>query len=93
MAKYLLSGGSVGLFSLSGKISPDLFEIYFGQQRARGRNNENPNLQLCRTMQQKSIATDPVCGNCDRKKRLYADIQPEIDCTPLPMRKRKALKD
>lgn len=95
MAKYLLAGGSAGLFFLSGKISQDPLENYFGQQRARGGRNENPNLQQClynaaAIRVQKSIATDPVRGNCDRKKRLYADTQPEIDSTPLPKRKRKA---
>ena len=95
MAKYLLAGGSAGLFFLSGKISQDPLENYFGQQRARGGRNENPNLQQClynaaAIRVQKSIATDPVRGNCDRKKRLYADTQPEIDSIPLPKRKRKA---
>ena len=77
MTKYLVVGGSAGLF-LSGKISQDPLENYFGQQRARGGRDENPNLQQCLynaavIRVQKSIATDPICGNCDRKKRLYAD--------------------
>ena len=93
MAKFLLTDANVKLFFLSERISQDPLENYFGQQRARGRRNENPNLQQClysaaAIRVQKSIATDPVHENCGRKKRLYGDTQPEIDNAPLPKRKR-----
>jgi len=96
MAKYLLSNdsGSTDLFLLSERVSQDPLENYFGQLRARGGRNENPNLQQCMhnaaaIRVQKSIATDPVCGNCSRKKRLFDDTHPpEITDTPLPKRKR-----
>lgn len=93
MAKFLLTEANAKLFFLSERISQDPLENYFGQQRARGGRNENPNLQQClysaaAIRVQKSIATDPVRGNCGRKKRLYGDTQPEIDNAPLPKRKR-----
>lgn len=91
MTKYLVSQGDVTF--LSERISQDPLENYFGQQRARGGRNENPSMQQClhnaaAIRVQKSLATDPVRGNCGRKRRLYGDQQPEIDNTPLPKRKR-----
>ena len=91
MTKYLLSQGDVTF--LSERISQDPLENYFGQQRARGGRNENPSMQQClynaaAIRVQKSLATDPVRGNCSRKRRLYDGQQPEIDNTPLPKRKR-----
>ena len=91
MTKYLLSQGDVTF--LSERISQDPLENYFGQQRARGGRNENPTMQQClhnaaAIRVQKSLATDPVRGNCSRKRRLYGDQQPSIDSTPLPKRKR-----
>ena len=93
MAKCLLGDGSAGIFLLSERISQDPLENYFGQQRARGGRNENPNLQQClhnaaAIRVQKSIATDPIRGNCSRKRHLCGDAQPDIDDTPLPKRKR-----
>ena len=86
MAKFLLKDSSADLF-LSERISQDPFENYFGQQKVRGGHNQNPNLQQClysaaAIRVQKSIATDPVHGNCGRK--LYADTQLKIDDAPLP---------
>ena len=91
MTKHLLSQGNVTF--LSERISQDPLENYFGQQRARGGRNENPSMQQClynaaAIRVQKSLATDPIRGNCSRKRRLYDGQQPEIDNTPLPKRKR-----
>ena len=36
----------------------------------------------------KSIATDPIRGNCSSKRHLFGDNQPEISDVPLPKRKR-----
>lgn len=96
MAKYLLSQDQDGLFFLSERISQDPLENYFGQQRARGGRNENPSIQQCvhnaaALRVQKSLALDPVRGNCSRKRRLFKDGPPtldKIDLTPLPKRKR-----
>ena len=94
MAKFLLAkdhGTDPDLYLLSERISQDPLENYFGQQRARGGRNENPNLSQCLSNAaairiQKSIATDPVRGNCNRKQR--SQVVPTIDDTPLPKRKR-----
>ena len=96
MTKYLLSQPQASgekLYVLSEWISQDPLENYFGKQRARGGRNENPNLQQCLhnaavLRVQKSMALDPVRGNCSRKRRLYGDQQPQIDSAPLPKRKR-----
>ena len=93
MTKYLLSQSEDGdFFVLSERVSQDPLENYFGQQRARGGRNENPSIQQCvhnaaALRIQKSMALDPVRGNCSRKRRLFPD-DPEIDVTPLPKRKR-----
>ena len=91
MTQYLLSQGE-DLFFLSERISQDPIENYFGKQRARGGRNEHPNLQQCvhnaaALRVQKSLALDPVRGNC-RRKRLNCNDLSTIDDTPLPKRKR-----
>lgn len=91
MTKYLLAQGN-DLFLLSERISQDPLENYFGQQRARGRKNENPTVQQClyntaALRVQKSQALDPIRGHCSRKKRLVEDNPPAIDETPLLKRK------
>ena len=101
MVRYLLAKDhdstctDSDLFFLSERISQDPLENYFGQQRARGGRNENPNLQQCLNNAaairiQKSLATDPVRGNCNRKRRL--DMEVKIDETPLPKRRRQQSK-
>ncbi len=97
MTKYLLSDPAQKLYVLSERILQDPLENYFGKQRARGGRNENPNLQQCvhnaaALRVQKSMALDPVRGNCSRKRRLFGDEQPKIDATPLPKRKRAKRK-
>ena len=97
VTKYLLSQPKdldQELYILSERISQDPLENYFGKQRARGGRNENPNLQQCihnaaALRVQKSMALEPVRGNCSRKRRLFDDQQSTIDETPLPKRKRR----
>ena len=97
MTRFLLWKGEndeSGLFFLSERISQDPLENYFGNQRARGGRNEHPNVQQClhnaaALRIQKSMALDPVRGNCSWKRRLFHDEQPHIDATPLPKRKRR----
>ena len=97
MTRFLLRKGEndeSGLFFLSERISQDPLENYFGNQRARGGRNEHPNVQQClhnaaALRIRKSMALDPVRGNCSRKRRLFHDEQPQIDDTPLPKRKRR----
>ena len=96
MTKYLLSQPKDThrkLYVLSEHISQDPLENYFGKQRARGGRSENPTFQHCiqnaaALRVQKSMALDPVRGNCGRKRRLFGEQQPKIDNTPLPKRKR-----
>lgn len=92
MTRYLLSQGE-HIFLLSERVSQDPLENYFGQQRARGGRNENPTVQQCvhnaaAIRVQKSLALNPVRGNCSHKRRLYDEGSPQIDDTPLPKRKR-----
>ncbi len=96
MTKYILSetpaDNSESLYFLSERISQDPIENYFGKQRARGRRNENPNMHqsvhnAAALRVQKSLALDPIRGNCRRKRLNYSDNT--IDDTPLPKRKRK----
>ena len=88
MAKFLLSNSSSGLFLLSERLSQDPLENYFGQQSSHGGRNENPKSQQCQYKAaaairvQKSMATDPVRGNCSHKRRLYTETPPDIDATP-----------
>ncbi len=99
MARFLLKDND-GLSLLSERLSQDPLENYFGRQRARGRRNENPNLQqslvnAAALRVQKSIALDPVRGNCSRKRRLNYDeaaVISESTCAPLPKRKRSNKK-
>ena len=76
---------------LSVQISVQSIENYFGKQRARSGRNENPTLNQCvynaaALRLQKSLALDPVRGNCRRNRLSYSETK--IDNTPLPKRKR-----
>ena len=94
MAKFLLKDNK--LFLLSERVSQDPLENYFGRQRARGGRNENPSLHQCLVNAaalrvQKSVALDPVRGNCRQKRRLQFDEAAIInDSVPLPKRKRSS---
>ena len=93
MARFLLRPGTERLSLLSERISQDPLENYFGMQRARGGRCDNPTLKeslqnAVAIRAQRSLELDRVQGNCRRKRRLF-DAEPlEIDCTPLPKRKR-----
>ncbi len=79
VSKYLLSTHKDDdLFLLSERFSQDPLENYFGQQRARGGRSDNPTIQ--RSLHnagairiQKSMALNPVRGNCRRKRQLFKD--------------------
>ena len=88
MTRYLLTE-SRDVFFLSERVSQDPLENYFGKQRARGGRNEHPDLTQCLTNAaalkiQKSLALDPVRGNCRRKREVENE---EIDDKLLPKRK------
>ena len=79
-------------FYCQSKFQSQSIENYFGKQRARSGRNENPTLNQCvynaaALRLQKSLALDPVRGNCRRNRLSYSETK--IDNTPLPKRKRK----
>ena len=96
MTKELLSQpGSEDLFLLSERFSQDRLENYFGKQRTRGSQSDNPSFKEClqnavaiRAL--KSLDLDRVRGNCRRKRQLGegAHTLKEGDDTPLTKRKR-----
>lgn len=92
MAQYLLAlPGAENLFLLSERFSQDPLENYFGQQRGRCGRNENPTITRCLQNAsalriQKSIALDPVRGNCRRKRQLSEEEA--LDALK-PLKKRK----
>ena len=94
MAKYLLSQpGSVGLFLLSEHVSQDPLENYFEKQCARGGRCDNPTVQdalknVVAIRAQQSLELDRVQGNCRQKRYTVDTDNLDIDCTPLPKRKR-----
>ena len=86
MTRYLLSS-DIDLFLLSERISQDPLENYFGQLRARGGRNENPNIQQClhnaaAIRIQKSMATDPVRGNCSNYLMIAIHQKSQIHLCP-----------
>ena len=65
------------------------------QQRARRGRNENPCMQQClhnaaAIRVQKSLATDPVCVNCGRKRRLNGS--PKLTILPAQAKEVLAIK-
>lgn len=87
MVEYLFTIPDVSLF-LSNKICQDPLENFFGQQRQRGRVNENPsakeflkNTQALRVIQN---TCKSVRGNC----RGGTTDKENFSNTPLPKRKR-----
>ena len=101
VSKFLLSSNKDDLFLLSERFSQDPLENYFGQQRARGGRSDNPTIQ--RSLHnasalriQKSMALDPVRGNCRRKRQLFQDKDQETIVAeaskPLPKRRRNNSK-
>ena len=97
MAQFLLSRPEHNLFLLSERFSQDPLENYFGKQRGRCGRNEHPTFQQCITNAsalrvQRSVALDPVRGNCRRKRQLMESEELCVDNTPLPKRKRNRAK-
>ena len=95
LARYLLALPEVqagAQYLLSERMSQDPLENYFGQQRAHGGRCQNPTVQSCVTAAQSlrvqgSLATLPVRGNSNRKRRLFP--REITDETPLPKKPRK----
>lgn len=87
MTRYLLQFPGVFYF-LSGKLSQDPLESFFGKQRMRGGYSDNPSVQtfLKGTVSlrvQGSLSIKPLRGNCTP---VTEDHEPVND-TPLPKRR------
>ena len=93
VTKYLLTlPGVEGQYILSECFSQDPLENYFGQLRARGGRCDNPTIKsVIESAQslriQRSLALQPVRGNCSRKRRLFPEAEEVIDNKPLLKRK------
>lgn len=75
------------------KFNQDPVEIFFGQQRARGRRNENPSVtQFLQNTQalmvQKSLA---IGGSSNISRKRTSPDLPSL-CRPLPKRRRNIMK-
>lgn len=84
--------GTSGQYLLSERFTQDPLENYFSRQRARGGRCDNPTVGSCLEAAQsirvqRSLALQPVRGNCSRKRRLFSGKE-EIDDTPLRKRSR-----
>ena len=88
--EYIFSIPGVTVF-LSNRICQDPLENFFGQQRQRGRVNENPNVSefLKNTQALRVVNTDcaTVRGNCRGNKR--KGDPPGIENVPIKKRKTK----
>ena len=91
VAKFLLKIPGVK-FLLSERFCQDPLEAFFGNQRAKGGRNDNPNVeQFCNSTVslrvQGSAALAPIRGNCKRQTSTIT-----VDETPLPKRARHSKK-
>ena len=90
LVKYIFTIPGVSVF-LSNRICQDPLEGFFGQQRQRGRVNENPNAEQfyenTRALRVINGACSQVKGNCRGSNK--ARKGPQVDMTPLPKRRYK----
>ena len=95
VTKYMLTKHpDDNLSILSERFSQDPLENYFGQQKARGGRSNNPTVQRSLTNAsalriQKSVALQPVRGNCSHNCALFSSSEETtvIDSEPLPKKK------
>ena len=88
MVRYLLSKKD-GLFLLSEKLNQDPLESYFGKQRARGGQLDNPNSRTFLYNVQRTIVIGHG-GNVQKRTHEWtSDIEPLS--RPLKKRPRKSL--
>ena len=73
---------------LSNRLCQDPLENFFGQQRQRGRVNENPNSRDFLKNTQALRVVNGVCGNVKGNCRGSEEYSPDY-ATPLPKRPRK----
>ena len=94
LVKYLFTIPDVKAF-LSNKLCQDPLEKFFGQQRQRGRANENPNAsEFLKNTQANGICRN-VKGNCrgdnpnSKKTKSKRKMDPTLS-EPLPKRRKMA---
>ena len=94
LVKYIFTIPGVKFF-LSGKVTQDSLENYFGCQRQRGGRHENPNVnEFCKNSQALKVVNS-ICGsvskgNCRGKKQ---SIDVELESRPLRKRCRAKFRD
>ena len=90
MVEYIFTIPGVTVF-LSNRICQDPLENFFGQQRQRGRVNENPNVSEFIKNTQALRVVNSTCssirGNCRHPLKNKENF--DLDNTPLNKRKRK----
>ena len=91
LVEFLFEVPGVRAF-LSIKLCQDPLENFFGQQRQRGRTNENPNVKDFIKNTQALRVVHGVCrnvkGNCRGNKSTVTIVDPS-ESEPLPKRRRK----
>ena len=78
---------------LSNNLCQDPLENFFGQQRQRGRANENPNapefIKNSQPLRVVNSSCSTVRGNCRGASKRKGALTVEVDNTKLPKRKCK----
>ena len=91
MVKYLFTIPGVTLF-LSNRLCQNPVENFFGQQRQRGKSNENPNVSEFAKNTQALRVINSTCatirGNC-RKDSRKRTLELGDENKPLPKRRHK----
>ncbi len=93
LVEYIFTIPGVTVF-LSNRVCQDPLENFFGQQRQRGRVNENPNVsefvkntQALRVVNSSCATVRGNCRGAQKKKKKDAPL--EVENTPLQKRKTK----
>ena len=96
IVRDLLSDPGLGKkYLLSTKFNQDPLENFFGRVRQSGGWSNNPSSKTVQETTdiirvQTSSMMDEVRSSSKVKKRIFQEVGPKIDDTPLPKRKRRA---
>ena len=93
LVEYVFTIPGVTVF-LSNRLYQDPLENFFGQQRQRGRVNENPNvsdfIKNTQALRVINYTCGSVRGNCQQAGK---DRHFELENTPLKKRTRKSIEE
>ena len=93
LVEYVFTIPGVTVF-LSNRLCQDPLENFFGQQRQRGRVNENPNvsdfIKNTQALRVINYTCGSVRGNCRQAEK---DRHFELENTPLKKRTRKSIEE